>query len=831
MRTVFLLFIALLLPLFAFPKERIGKVKIQVYQEVASGDDVSLPFYELASDFLNLIGIEVGEEKSPDYDAILEIRAKINTTKIRAPIYWGGEVPKDRVALTLQLLEADIYIPSTVKELLSEKESYLKRVEIKGAIRFESKEGKKVEEVFAGRSELTADPLANIYLDAFLSPGSFPEKLALLLGKVFGWRALLPALSSKDWKIAGSAEKAILQLASTNECLLLLKHPNPKIRGKIIKMLSKSNDQRVVGPIFEILNDRKKREEVGLTPDEIRNVIGELEAKFNPEEYIAKSGFTLFKEGYELLEKSGERGALALLSALEKGDIEPSEALFDTMAKIGKPCVEPLLKFLREGRLRSFQREIFIALGDIGDERAVDVIGDSLKNIVNWRLLDLYSGKVGAGFYALYKIGKPSERVLIPLLSHPDSQIKERAIVVLSTVSGKENWEKLYNIVLNQSDDLEVRRYALGALLKLDQERGKEVALKILRRDGDALRCAALSSLIRLNDCPEESVISILKCETEDYELMKLASFAAKQFKYKEAIPSLLAILSQQFQSFRDGKRVGLPIDLMVSCAETLAELIDAYKDEADSLFKESEVLLHSFIERLLKRNLELINSNLQPNIIEGIYWIGKSARLLDIKPELKDKAVETLIFCLSYAVGDIRARAAEALGYLKDKRAREPLLSLLNEDNSLDVYTSALHALNQLNEPIVAEYLAKLLKRVKHEDFPYHIQYEELKRFRQVGRNLLLELGKPVVPYLTAFVREEELYPDELFSEVIEILGLLRDEEAVDTLLSLLPFGYEYVPDYDEKILSALRLITNQDFGRDISLWRDWWRKRRMAR
>lgn len=139
-------------------------------------------------------------------------------------------------------------------------------------------------------------------------------------------------------------------------------------------------------------------------------------------------------------------------------------------------------------------------------------------------------------------------------------------------------------------------------------------------------------------------------------------------------------------------------------------------------------------------------------------------------------RAVGALIDALKDSDANVRNCAALGLGNSGDSRAVEPLLDVL-KDPDKEVRVGAVMALGRLNDSRAVEPLIDALK-----DSAVNLRYY-----------------------------------------AVEGLGNLNDPRAIEPLISILED-----PDVNvaNKAENALETITRQSFGKDPSVWQEWWKK-----
>jgi HEAT repeat protein len=141
-----------------------------------------------------------------------------------------------------------------------------------------------------------------------------------------------------------------------------------------------------------------------------------------------------------------------------------------------------------------------------------------------------------------------------------------------------------------------------------------------------------------------------------------------------------------------------------------------------------------------------------------------------DVKKLQQRRDVEGLLALLTDPADEIRARAADALGEIKDARAVDSLLALLT-DPADDVRKSAARALGEIKEPRAVEPLIATLNDPANE-------------IRKSAARALGEIkdARAVEPLIAAL--QDPAY--DLRASAADALGEIKDARAVEPLLNL---------------------------------------------
>ena len=169
-------------------------------------------------------------------------------------------------------------------------------------------------------------------------------------------------------------------------------------------------------------------------------------------------------------------------------------------------------------------------------------------------------------------------------------------------------------------------------------------------------------------------------------------------------------------------------------------------------------------------------------------FWVQSSAT--DLLVKIGVDAVEPLIAALIDDNPDFRNHAAQALGKIRDTRAVEPLIALL-EDKNMGYFVEM--ALGDIGDKRAVEPLIAKLKRQNYGD-PH--TFDELAKIggprvieflvRECAANALTKVDdkQAVVESLITALKDNS---ESVRAHAAEALGLIGDEKAVESLISVL--------------------------------------------
>ena len=240
------------------------------------------------------------------------------------------------------------------------------------------------------------------------------------------------------------------------------------------------------------------------------------------------------------------------------------------------------------------------ALGDIGDERAVEPLLAALKNDetggVRWKAAE-----------ALSKLGTPAVAGLISALQHDDDDVRWKAAIALGEIGDPQAIPSLINVLCDE--DRFVRSRAAYALSMIG-EAAVDPLIHALREGDGNLRWGAAIALGKIQN--PRAIDPLIHALADKYENVRAESAAALAVIGKPALGPLLQVLK-----FSDG---AVRLEIVTALGELhdtgaiqpLIQLLDTADEEerkaiADAL---DEILVPAVKPMIMK----LRNGNLQTN-------------------------------------------------------------------------------------------------------------------------------------------------------------------------------------------------------------------------
>jgi len=780
------------------PSQSVRKVRLVVNQSIENVGKIILPFYDISYHLLKDANAEVVLDKSADCDAVLEINVQgkpicgyYRGDFLLFTPFQGEEIQREGVYFEDEEDEVEtrdyeeieemptpwsppkVFNP-TVKPFEPINLLYTGAI-LKGEIILKGKDGKVVREGFQGLIEpdeylssrgfdedLPSTPERAPFLLAFLEVGSFPDKLAKVIGKFFGVEVLIPALGERAWELDEVAKRAIWGFGKGAVEFLIkaLNNPDDFIRDNAAELLGWLNDKRAIPHLIKALKDSWVRESA------VRS-LGKLKAKEAVNDLVRialnkEISDDTRKEAIVALGEIGDKKAVQALWKLTK-DYQGGNALWDSiylyalkglaslqeskaikylkdawratyggdkgialaLAKLGTPGLETLIELLNDSSVKAENRKyIAYALGKLREPRAVNALISSLRE----REYD-FSQYVE---WALVKIGEPSIPPLLNALRGEEPRIKAGAIRLLTYLKRREAIEPIFAIAVDKKEDKEARGEAIRAISKFDPKRAKEVLISIFMdkdEDKDLRREAMLVFSEIENNYPAE-LYSLAFSEAADEflrEEMVHLFFRKKDRASKESFLQLLR--RPEFRKYIKDWHIDIIAEKLCDYAPDILLFL---AQNNPSLQRNCALALARFRDEravplllsILKESKGKIDDNLLTAIkvlkpAEAIPLFADFCRSID--PEMRRigaeflgemrarEYLETLLQLLRDEYPIVRRASALALGKIADQRAIEPLLNALKDSYAI-VREAAALALGDIGDKKAIEPIASLL-------------------------------------------------------------------------------------------------------------------------
>jgi len=505
------------------------------------------------------------------------------------------------------------------------------------------------------------------------------------------------------------------------------------LREAAADALGRLGDEKTVGPLAALLN----------RPDApTRAAARALAALYDRFENNVGEGAYIADLSRAVINPAGAQNLLDALGGADSGDLRPlalvvgwleGAAVERALTRLlGRPDVrgEVVEALVRHGprvtellieQLGSEDLEVrksaVVALGRIGDARAVDALAelldddaelvvaaaDALAKIGDRRSFDPLLALVGdshaavrqAAVGALNSLGAPEMpgRVL-PLLGDPDPNVRESAV----KIAGYFGYAECADILIERCDDEDerVRRAAVEHLPYLEDERATPTLVRALRDGTPKVRAAAAGALALAEG--REVAAALIEALADEDSWVRY--FAARSLGRRQAAESTGALAGL----VRDDKSNHVRIAAV-------------------------EALGHIGGDDAVRVVAPLAGSD-EPDLVRSA--LGALGRISH--PD----AQKPLFDALHSADAGVRADAAGALGARGGTEAVERLLSVAATDSEPQVFRAAIEALKRAGTPeAVAGLVSLTADSARREDAIAALAETKEARLREVGRGL----------------------------------------------------------------------------------------------
>jgi HEAT repeat protein len=261
-------------------------------------------------------------------------------------------------------------------------------------------------------------PIFNSYRsdDGFILPA------AQALGRIGDPSAVEPLITilnrNPDLKTAWKALEKIGSPA-INPLVAALQYPNITIRLKagetLAKLGWKPGNEKAVAPLIEALNYPEERHRQAAA--EILEQLG-----WKTEDNEAKAQYYIGKQQWDQCVLVGPPAVAPLIKALRDEKVRDNAA--NALVKIGKSAVEPLIAAFQENYAPSIRDEVYQTvaetLGKIGDERSIEPL---ITILINGN--KLVRQAAARALIAIYKQGSISDAQKTRILAQRDTILKK----------------------------------------------------------------------------------------------------------------------------------------------------------------------------------------------------------------------------------------------------------------------------------------------------------------------------------------------------------------------------------------------------------------------
>ncbi|MGD1996106.1 MAG: HEAT repeat domain-containing protein [Anaerolineae bacterium] len=358
---------------------------------------------------------------------------------------------------------------------------------------------------------------------------------------------------------------------------------------------------------------------------------------------------------------------------------------WDRCVEVGSPAVEPLIAALRK-RERRGRKPAARALGEIGDERAVEPLIDILTSY-------RYSDVRQAAAQALIEIGAPAVESLIATLKRNDKDARTAAMAALIEISGPAV-EPL--IAALEKGSTRVRKFAATTLSEIGDERALEALISTLGDRKASVRGHAARGLGKIRD--ERATRHLVACLQDEQEGVQAAA--------ADALDAL------GWEPERD--KLGATYWIARREWDRCAKIGEPAVDQLFAALKDNRAVVRRFAARVLTEIGGAEMERLVTALIElgAGDWRRQEQAIKSLAKIGDERAVEPLVALLDSRGSHVRRAAAEALGKIGDPRAVNALSSTLRDDE----WPARLAAARALGRIRNAQAVAPLIATLKDE-------------------------------------------------------------------------------------------------------------------
>jgi HEAT repeat protein len=386
------------------------------------------------------------------------------------------------------------------------------------------------------------------------------------------------------------------------------------------------------------------------------------------------------------------------ITALKDADPSVRIRAIDSLAEIADlRALNPLIEALNDED-SSVRMQAVRALGEINDSRAIDPLSytsvkdadyyvrEEAKKVLQW-------STIGGN-----RVDARSSGPIIGALTDADPDVRIRAAEALGQIKNAAAVDPLI-VALNDGNS-DVRRYSSWALGEVNDSRAIDPLSYTSVKDADyyvreEAKKVLQWSTIGGNKVDSRSTESIIGALTDaDPDVRIRAAEALGQIKNAIAVDPLIVALNDENS------------DVRRYSASALGEINDS-----------------KAIDPLSYTSVKDADYYVREEAKAALLWNAIGGNKVDAR------SVGPIIGALADADQDVRIRAAEALGQIKNAIAVDPLIASLNDENS-DVRLKAAWALGEINDSRAVDSLS----RTSVEDADYYVREEAKNALERFG-------------------------------------------------------------------------------------------------
>ncbi|MFW9996720.1 MAG: HEAT repeat domain-containing protein [Candidatus Odinarchaeota archaeon] len=370
------------------------------------------------------------------------------------------------------------------------------------------------------------------------------------LGKIGDKRAVKPLiqvlLENSDWTIrlrSAIALGTIGDKRAVKPLITALEDDAPGVRTRAVEALAKIDDPRVMEPLINALTD----EDEGVRW-KVTGIFGAIGNSWVVEPLIKAlkdEDLDVFESAAKSLSNIGKPAIEPMIEILE-GNLYP-DVRWRFVAAIGMisdPVVVELLVDIMEDKDEGgdARREAAIAIGKLGDPRAVDTLMKAIMEIES----DYIDDRV---VKALGKVGDPrAVQPLLKALKDGEQTVRCEAVTAMGRVGGPQVVEPLIRALVDEDSD--VRGCAAKALGKTGYTRVVKPLLESLTDEDDCVRSCAATGFNELGGSAVEPLLNLLEDKDEDWTVRGCAAKALGAVGDARAVEPLINVITRDLDRF-----------------------------------------------------------------------------------------------------------------------------------------------------------------------------------------------------------------------------------------------------------------------------------------
>ena len=576
------------------------------------------------------------------------------------------------------------------------------------------------------QSENRVSVLIKLFAD---SSWKIRSRAAMTLGKM-GKKALLAlktAVEDKDPNIRFWAITCLGHLRDRSNTNLLLSHlqdSDTGVRVAVLRALREIGDPNIASKLFEALSQPS---------DQVRDLVYEILKDFGTHSipYLMDSLSNEYWMGRNLaaqaLTDMGNDAVAPLVTALQCDDKERRFWSIKILGKMKeKSAYEEIVKFLSDSD-SEIRMAALEALGEFGDASAIPAIierfvdsawvvrKNASKAIVNFGkiavqplLKALSSDNEDTKYWALKALGDIRPDGIIPALiaKFKDSSwtIRNTAAEILSQY-GEEVLSEL-TVMVNESDDMEVKYWAIRTVGKLHCQKSLMLLYSLLDDPSESIRDASEKALANYGTTIVEDLFALLK--TDKRRILESVSATFQQIGAEKMVPILCDSLGKYDEHLNYWIR-----HVLVSFKREAHDPVLQLLDHSEGEVRRQAILCIG----------QIGNINDSPKIEEHLkdeFWPARIASA-EVLGDLGDASVvPALSDILEDDDEDLATAAIVSLGKLHDQRAVPALISTLQRE----AWSLKFHAIRILGEMQVSRAFIDLIQLLDEDtlDLKNHI-------------------------------------------------------------------------------------------------------------